>query len=136
MARKQYASWNGPRRNKYGSNKIEVDGIVFDSAKEAQRYNQLKLLEQAGIIRNLQLQVKYVLIPTQYSKTELNKNKTPKVIEKECSYYADFVYTDEFGELHVEDTKGYRNPSSSGYAQFVIKRKLMLHVHGIRIEEV
>lgn len=136
MARKQYKSWTGSQRNKYGSNKVKVDGIMFDSQREAARYNQLKLLEQAGIIRNLQRQVKYVLIPTQYSKTEFNKNKTPKCIEKECAYYADFVYTDEFGELHVEDTKGYRDPSSAGYAKFVIKRKLMLHVHGIIVEEV
>lgn len=136
MAGKQYRGWTGPKRNKYGSSKVEVDGIVFDSAKEASRYNQLKLLESAGIIRDLRRQVKYVLIPTQYSKTEFNKNKTPKVIEKECAYYADFVYIDEFGAEHVEDVKGYRNPSTAGYAQFVIKRKLMLHLNGIRIEEV
>ena len=130
MAGKQNASWYGPRRTKYGSSKVEVDGIVFDSAREAQRYNQLKLLEGAGMIRNLRRQVKYVLIPSQYSKTEFNKNKTPKVIEKECSYYADFVYIDEFGTEHVEDTKGMKTK------EYIIKRKLMLHVHGIRIEEV
>lgn len=131
MARgKVYASWKGPKQNKYGSSKVEVDGIVFDSRREANRYNQLILLERAGIIRDLRRQVKYVLIPTQYSKTEFNKNKTPKVIEKECAYYADFVYIDEFGAEHVEDTKGMKTKD------YIIKRKLMLHVHGIRIEEV
>lgn len=130
MAGKQYKGWYGGKRNKYGSSKVEADGIVFDSQREASRYNQLKLLESAGIIRNLRRQVKYVLIPSQHSKTEFNKDKSPKVIEKECSYYADFVYIDEFGAEHVEDTKGMKTKD------YIIKRKLMLHVHGIRIEEV
>lgn len=130
MAGKYTRTWTGSKQNKYGSNKVEMDGILFDSRREAARYNQLKLLEQAGIIRDLRRQVKYVLIPSQYSKTEFNKNKTPKVIEKECAYYADFVYIDEFGAEHVEDTKGMRT------TDYIIKRKLMLHVHGIRIEEV
>lgn len=130
MAHKVYRSWKGPKQNKYGSSKVEVDGIVFDSQREASRYRQLKLLEGEGMIRDLRRQVKYILIPTQYSKTEFNKDKSPKVIEKECSYYADFVYFDEFGTEHVEDTKGMKTKD------YIIKRKLMLHVHGIRIEEV
>lgn len=136
MAHKVYRSWTGSKKNKFGNSKVEVDGIVFDSQKEASRYRQLKLLEGAGMIRDLRMQVKYVLIPTQYSKTEFNKDKTPKVIEKECAYYADFVYIDELGTEHVEDIKGYRDPSSAGYAKFVIKRKLMLHLYGIVVEEV
>lgn len=131
------------RRRKYGNTKIMVDGIQFDSKREAARYQQLKLLERAGRITALQTQVKYVLIPTQREasfevyKSGPNKGrrKPGKVLECECSYIADFVYTQD-GETVVEDVKGYRDPASAGYAKFVIKRKLMLERYGIRIKEV
>jgi hypothetical protein len=118
---------------KYKNKKIEVDGITFDSRKEAKRYQELKLLQDAGMIRDLQMQVKFVLIPAQYSKTEFTKAKKPKCIERECAYIADFVYFNEYGERIVEDVKGYRN--GGAYNVFKIKRKLML-LHGIRIKEV
>lgn len=120
---------------KYKNKKVEVDGILFDSKKEATRYQELKRLERHGKITDLQLQVKFVLIPKQYSQTEFTKAGKPRVIEQECSYIADFVYEQD-GKTVAEDIKGYRNPGSAGYAMFVIKRKLMLHVHGIRIKEV
>ncbi len=131
------------RRRKYGNTKIMVDGIQFDSKREAARYQELRLLERAGRIFGLQTQVKYVLIPTQREasfevyKSGPNKGrrKPGKVLECECSYIADFVYTQD-GETVVEDVKGYRDPASSGYAKFVIKRKLMLERYGIRINEV
>jgi hypothetical protein len=87
------------------------------------------------------MQVKFVLIPAQYETYERCGKKGQRLkdgkrcIERECAYVADFVYKKD-GELVVEDTKGYRNPSSSTYAYFVMKRKLMLWVHGIRIKEV
>ena len=59
-----------------------------------------------------------------------------KVFERAVKYRADFVYKDKNGETVVEDVKGYRDPSSAGFAKFVLKRKLMLYVHGIRIREV
>ncbi len=131
------------RRRKYGNTKVIMDGIQFDSQREAARYQQLKLLERAGRITDLQTQVKYVLIPTQRAasfevyKSGPNKGrrKPGKVLECECSYIADFVYTQD-GETVVEDVKGYRDPASAGYAKFVIKRKLMLERYGIRINEV
>jgi hypothetical protein len=118
-------------RNKYGARKVKApDGQVFDSQKEYHRYFELKLLERAGKISDLQRQVKFVLIPSQ-------KDRSGKVIERECSYNADFSYFDiDLGEKVVEDVKGYRDPASAGYAKFVIKRKLMLWIHGIRIQEV
>ena len=119
---------NKYRSNKYGAQKVELDGIQFDSKKEAQRYAELKLLERGKVISNLQRQVKFVLIPTQ--------RIDGKVVEREVSYIADFVYNDEQGSVVVEDVKGYRDPSSSGYAKFVIKRKLMLYLRGIRVNEV
>lgn len=115
--------------NKYRNKKSTVDGIEFDSRKEANRYVQLKLMQKAGLIKDIELQKKYVLIPAQ----KING----KTVERECCYFADFVYTDvASGETIVEDVKGYRNPESAGYAKFVIKRKLMLYVYGIRISEV
>lgn len=108
---------------KYHNRKTVVNGHTFDSKKEANRYSELLLLERAGAIHDLRTQVKYVLIPSQRSK------ETGKVIERECSYKADFVYT-EGGETIVEDVKGFRTK------EYIIKRKLMLHVYGIRIREI
>ena len=113
--------------SKYKNKKVEVDGIMFDSKKEAKRYAELKALEDTGTIEDLQRQVKFILIPSQ--------RIDGRVVERECSYIADFVYQ-EGGQRIVEDVKGYRNSQSAGYAKFVIKRKLMLYLHGIRIKEV
>ena len=125
--------------SKYHSKRTIYDGIVFASAKEARRWQDLKLMEAAGEISGLDRQVKFLLIPAQREKTtgtyyrgkRRGQPKPGRVIEKECSYYADFVYTDRrSGEKVVEDTKGVRTEA------YKIKRKLMLYVHGIRIKEV
>lgn len=108
-------------RSKYGNRKVTRNGEAFDSAKEARRYGELVLLEKAGHISCLKRQVKYELIPAQ--------RMDGKVAERACTYVADFVYT-ENGETVVEDTKGFRTKD------YIIKRKLMLYVHGIRIREV
>ena len=105
--------------NKYNAKKTYVDGIAFDSKKEAKRYQELKLLERGGVISDLDCQVKFELIPKQEG-------------ERAVSYYADFVYTEAQNGLRVvEDVKGYRQQPV-----WVIKRKLMLWVHGIRVVEV
>ena len=122
---------------KYNNKKVMVDGIKFDSKKEAKRYQELKMLERAGIIENLQRQVKYVLIPAQYEPSdevytkgkEKGKLKKGRLIERECAYYADFVYCHN-GKTIVEDTKGMKTP------EYIIKRKLMLYIHDIRIKEI
>lgn len=106
---------------KYGNKKIAVDGIIFDSKKEANRYMELRLLEKTGAIHDLRTQVKYTLIPSQ----KING----KVIERECSYRADFVYIEGENTI-VEDTKGFKTK------EYIIKRKLMLYIHGIQIREV
>lgn len=108
---------------KYNNKKITVDGQVFDSKKEASRYEELRLLEKAGAIKDLRTQVKFKLIPAQRDEA------TGKVIERECSYKADFVY-EEDGKTVVEDVKGFRTK------EYVVKRKLMLWRYGIRIREV
>lgn len=102
--------------SKYNAKKTTVDGIAFDSAREAHRYKQLALMVKAGAIKDLQLQVRYHLIPKQDG-------------ERAVDYIADFVYM-ENGALMVEDSKGVRT------RDYVIKRKLMLQVHGIKIKEV
>lgn len=124
-------------KNKYYSKKVEVNGIVFDSKKEAKRYSELLLLEKAGVIRDLQRQVKFVLIPAQnevferYGKKGQRLKDGQRCIEKECAYIADFVYRYTTSNVKVvEDTKGFRTKD------YIIKRKLMLWVHGIRIKEV
>lgn len=110
---------------KYNSRKTVVDGIKFDSKKEAARYKQLKVFENSGVIQNLRLQVKYTLIPSQYEVIDGKK----KFVERECAYYADFVY-DKNGKTIVEDTKGMKTP------EYIIKRKLMLFLKNIKIKEV
>ena len=125
--------------NKYGNRKVStIDGEVFDSQREATRYQELKLLERAGAIKDLKRQVSYELIPAQREPDTLNKIDSKrgrviqgKVIEKAVSYIADFVYTDvATGEVVVEDTKGFRTKD------YILKRKMLLYFHGIRIREV
>lgn len=128
---------------KYNNRETVVDGITFDSAKEARRYCELKMMERSGRISDLQRQVAYILIHTQRAEgTETYKRgpnkgqrKPGEVLEKECRYVADFVYTMD-GKTVVEDVKGYRDQASAAYAKFVIKRKLMLERYGIQIQEV
>lgn len=122
--------------SKYNAKKVEYNGMTFDSKRELKRYKELELLEQAGEISNLQRQVKYVLIPTQREPDTIGVRggvKKGKVIEHECSYYADFTFYDDSGILHVEDAKGYRG--GDAYKIFKIKKKLMLYIYGIIVEE-
>jgi len=109
--------------SKYGNQRIMVDGIAFDSKKEAVRWQELKLLERAGKITGLQRQTGFVLIPKQ--------ERDGKVLERAVVYKADFCYRDEeTGKDVVEDTKGFKTK------EYIIKRKLMLWEYGIEIREV
>ena len=121
------------RKNKYNARTYKVGNEVFHSKKELHRYEELLLLEKAGQIHNLQREVKYLLIPSQRETVWKNgKPRQGKVIEREVSYIADFVY-EENGQTIVEDVKGGSATKTDAY---VIKRKLMLYVHGIRVREV
>lgn len=131
----------------------------YDSVREAERARVLHLLEKAGKIRDLREQVKYELIPAQYendrprgareaavSQKDTGTERMPsgakapqkmlkhargRCLERACTYVADFVYVDcATGETVVEDAKGVRTK------EYVIKRKLMLWVHGIQVKEV
>ena len=101
-----------------------IDGIGFDSNKEGARYEELKLLQRAGEISDLRLQVPFELVP--------NQKRNGKVIERAVKYIADFVYTDKDGETVVEDVK---SPATKT-AVYTLKRKLMLWEFGIEIKEV
>lgn len=124
------------RRSKYNAKQTWVDGILFDSMREANRYKELKLLLDQGEISDLQMQVKYELIPAQYEVYErygkrgqrLKDGK--KLLERPVTYIADFVYYDvPSNKVVVEDCKGMRDE------KYRIKKKLMLWVKGIRIKE-
>ena len=122
------------KKRKYGNNKIDIDGEKFDSMKEYWRYLELKHMQTEGQITELQRQVKFVLLPAQREADTIGKRggvKKGNVIEREVAYYADFVYKlADTGALIVEDTKGMKT------TEYIIKRKMMLFFHGIRIKEL
>ena len=126
--------------NKYYNIKTKTtDGLVFDSLKEARRWEQLLLLQKAGEISNLERQVAYELLPNQYESYERFSKKGERLkdgerlVEKKVVYYADFVYVDtKTGERIVEDSKS----PATRTKEYIIKRKLMRLIHGIKIREV
>lgn len=110
--------------NKYGNKKIVLDGQKFDSKREAQRWQELKLMERAGLITDLCRQFPIKLLPAQ-------RDEKGKVIERPVRYIADFVYTDKStGRTIVEDAKGVRTK------EYILKRKMALYFLGLRIKEV
>lgn len=118
--------------NKYHAQKVTVDGITFDSRAEARRYAYLRHLERQGKITDLKLQVPFEVIPAQREpdrRGPIGGIKRGRLIERKAVYIADFAYY-RAGEYVVEDVKGRRTKD------FVLKRKLMLHVYGIRVREV
>lgn len=125
--------------SKYNSRKVRCScGQIHDSRKEARRCQELRFLQMAHEISELEVQKKYILIPAQREpSSEVYKRgpkkgqpKDGKIIEQECSYYADFDYIEKDGTHVVEDVKGMKTK------EYIIKRKLMLYIHGIRIREI
>lgn len=123
LSKKWYArgNVNANTKSKYHSTKQIIDGHVFASKKEAARYEELKLLERAGIISDLELQKRFELIPSQ--------RIDGKVVERPCYYVCDFAYC-EGGNRVIEDAKGMKTEV------YKIKKKLMLYKYGIAIKEV
>jgi hypothetical protein len=109
--------------SKYGNRKTVVDGIKYESVREAKRGAELRLMERAGIISDLQRQVKYTLIPAQ--------KRGGKTVERPVTYIADYQYM-ENGETVVEDVKS----PATRTPQYIIKRKLMLQKYGIWVRDV
>lgn len=108
MIRTHSRHWETP---KYGN--VKTKG--FDSKKEARRAAELSVLQACRAISDLKFQVKYEVIPKQDG-------------ERAAHYIADFEYV-ENGERITEDCKGFKTPD------YILKRKLMLKVHGIKIKE-
>lgn len=111
----------GRRATKYGNRKTEVNGVVFDSKREADRYAELMAMLKRGDISNLKLQPEYTL---QEGFTEPDGTKVRPV-----RYRADFSYTDANGMTVIEDAKGVRTK------EYLLKRKLMAD-RGLYIVEV
>lgn len=106
--------------NKYHARKVTVDGIEFDSRKEANRYAELLLLQRAGKISDLRRQVEFELIPKCGS-------------ERAAKYHADFCYIDAAtGKQVVEDVKSRATKTPD----YILRRKLMNWRYGIKIQEV
>lgn len=111
------------KKGKYGNTKtVDTSGRKFDSKREQKRFVELQHLQVSGLISDLKTQVRFELVPKQ--------EKPGGGTERAVHYVADFVYFTKGGEQVVEDTKGFRTPD------YVIKRKLMLSVHGIQIQEI
>lgn len=106
--------------NKYRAKKITVDGIEFDSRKEANRYFELLTMQKAGLIEDLQRQEEFELIP-----------RCGK--ERPAKYHSDFSYIDcATGEKVVEDVKSRATKTKD----YILRRKIMNWRHGIQIREV
>lgn len=122
--------------NKYGNKKVEVDGLLFDSKKEMQRYLVLKDAERNGVISDLKTQVRYELIPSvkeKYIKHLKTKDKEcERTIQLAITYTCDFQYNKN-GEIIVEDVKASPKMLPK---EFVLKKKMMLALKGIKVKEV
>ena len=125
------------KRSKYRNVKVtNADGEVFDSKRELKRYNELKVMEKAGLIYNLRRQVKFTLLSAAYEEVPVQlktKVKYKKVcLFKETNYVADFVY-DQDGVEVVEDVKADAKFQDPVYK---LKKKMMYMIHHIKIKEV
>lgn len=107
------------RGSKYNAKKTTIDGIEFDSAREAKRYTRLRAMEDEGKIQHLRLQVPFELVPS---------FECDGVKYRGMKYIADFVYYRD-GKQVVEDTKGVKT------AEYKLKKKLMAYVNHVNIEE-
>lgn len=112
------------KQSKYKNKKVVYNGIKFDSQKERNYYIKLKLLEDAGKIKDLKLQVKYELQP---------KFKSGNKNIQDISYIADFTYLDEENKLHIVDVKSEATKKDKVYR---LKKKLFQYKYALNIEEV
>ncbi|WP_010589728.1 DUF1064 domain-containing protein [Acinetobacter sp. CIP 64.2] len=122
---KQCEKPKAAKRNKFNAQKVELDGMTFDSKKEHKRYIELKALQQRGEITSLEHHTKFELAP----KTKLEGEKRAKPALR---YFVDFTYyiADKY---IVEDVKSVATRNLPSYRT---KKHLMKTVHGIDIKEV
>ena len=126
--------FNIPKKgNKYKNEKVEFDGIKFDSKRERDRYMVLKDAERRGVISELKCQPKFTLIPAQYHEEEKQLKTKVKMVKK-CDFLA-ITYTGDFqyvkdGKVVVEDVKGMVTP------EYKLKEKMMAYFHHIIIRRI
>lgn len=113
-------------QNKYHNKPTEIDGIKFQSKKEARRYAELKLLQKAGEISDLELQKPFILQPG-----FVHEGKKIQPIK----YVADFVYTD-IKARRINVVEDVKSPATRKDKVYQLKKKMMLYVHGIEIKEI
>lgn len=128
-----------PKKHKYNNVKTALDGHIFASKREASRYAQLKLLQSAGEIRNLQLQPVFTFTMAGLEVRHKNYKQPLKYVDckRALKYIADFSYEwldrtqqHKGWQIVIEDSKGFKTP------EYKIKRALMLYFYGIEVKEV
>ena len=126
------------KRNKYNASKSEMDGYVFDSKKEKARYMELKAAIEAGVITDLQRQVRYELEPPVVEEYEEQlKTKVvrkTRTVQRGIYYTCDFQYVKD-GKLVVEDVKSSPAQAKLDKA-YQIRKKLLFARYGIKVYEV
>lgn len=124
------------KRTKYGSHEVVRDGKKFQSRLEGDRWMFLSQKQNEGVISDLEMQKTFILIPKQYKDVKKQLKTKVKIVrqvaERDCRYIADFVYK-KGDQIVVEDTKSDATVKKESY---VIKRKLLLYLHGIMIRQV
>ena len=119
--------------NKYKNDKVEFDGMKFDSKRERDRYIVLKDAERRGVISELKCQPKFILIPAQYHEEEKQLKTKVNMVQKcdfrAITYTGDFQYTKD-GKVVVEDVKGMVTP------EYKLKEKMMAYFHHIIIRRI
>lgn len=116
VKREEISTLVGGKKSKYGNKRVIVEGLKFDSKREADRYAELKLMEAAGEIHKLRIQPH---LPCDVNGTHV------------CTYVADFAYTKPGDSRETfEDSKGHRT------ALYILKKKLVMACHGIDVQEV
>lgn len=124
--------------NKYHAKKVRTLYGLFDSQHEADEYAKLVMRQKAGEISNLRRQVRYEIIPQQtetYTKQLKTKTKEcTRVVEQSAHYTADFVYWDN--RLMKEVVVDAKSKATRELADYILRRKLMLYINGIKIREL
>lgn len=126
------------RPNKYLNKKTEVDGVTFDSKKEASYWLYLRQLEKNGEISNLRRQVSFEVIPAVYGervvRLKTKEKRESYCIQRAAFYVADFVYVETAtGRQVVVDVK---SPITRKNAEYRLKKKMMLAFNGIEVTEI
>jgi hypothetical protein len=119
-------------KNKYNNKKVVIDGIKFDSKKEASQYIYYKHQKAKSEIKDFKMQVPFELIPSQ------KDFRTQRIIERACIYRCDFVINNLDGSTEYIEVKGWDKKKRKFITtkDYIIKRKLMLYKYGIKLKEV